>query len=58
MINANNIGSISRIEKNKKGQAEVIRKFGPIGMIDDFLNNKESNGCKVSDQGKIRTLST
>jgi hypothetical protein len=58
MINANNIGSISRIEKNKKGQAEVIRKFGPIGMIDDFLNNKESNSCKVSDQGKIRTLST
>ncbi len=58
MINANNIGSISRVEKNKKGQAEVVRKFGAIGMIDDFMDNKESNGCKVSDQGKIRTLST
>lgn len=49
LINANNIGSISRVEKNKKGLAEIVKKFGPIGMIDDFLDNKESNGCKISD---------
>jgi len=49
LINANNIGSISRVEKNKKGMAEIVKKFGPIGMIDDFLDNKESNGCKISD---------
>jgi hypothetical protein len=35
MITANNIGSIARVEKNKKGQAEIIRKFGAIGIIDD-----------------------
>ena len=58
MISANNIGSISRVEKNKKGQAEIVKKFGPIGMIDDFLNNKDSNSCKVSDLGKVRTVST
>jgi hypothetical protein len=58
MISSNNIGSISRIEKNKKGQVEIVRKFGPIGMVDDFQNNKESNSCKISDIGKLRTLST
>ena len=58
MITANNIGSIARVEKNKKGQAEIIRKFGAIGIIDDDQDNKASNGCKVSDLGKIRTVST
>jgi hypothetical protein len=49
MITANNVGSIARTEKNKKGQVEIVKKFAPIGIIEDFLNNKDSHECKVKD---------
>lgn len=35
-----------------------MSKFNPIGMVEDFTSNRESHYCKVSQQGKVRTVST
>ncbi len=58
MISANNVGSITRTATDKKkGNVDFVKKFTPIGIVDDFQNNKESHNCKLSEQGRIRTLS-
>lgn len=58
MIAANNVGSITRtVTDKKKGNVDFVKKFSAIGIIDDFQNNKDSHNCKLSDQGRIRTLS-
>lgn len=58
VINAHNVGAISRVCKDeKKGTVEFVSKYHPIGLIDDFMRNKESNSCKVSQHGKVRTVS-
>jgi len=58
MISANNVGSITRtVTDKKKGNVDFVKKFTSIGLVDDFQNNKESHNCKMSEQGRIRTLS-
>ena len=57
MIFSSNIGGIMRLNKDKKGKIEFVNKFNPIGIVEDYANNNESNNCKLSLIGKIRTVS-
>ena len=41
----------------KKGTIELVSKFNPIGLVEDFTHNNDSHGCKVSMSGKVRTVS-
>ena len=47
-ITTNNVGSITRVVKDKKGQPELVSKFNAIGIIEDYVNDRESHGCKLS----------
>lgn len=58
MISTHNVGSISRVCKDeKKGTVDFVCKFNAIGLVDDFMRNKDSKSCKISQQGKVRTIS-
>jgi hypothetical protein len=49
MISAHNVGSITRVCKDeKKGKVDFVSKFNAIGLVDDFIRNKDSNSCKIS----------
>ena len=57
MIHATNIGTSSVIRKDhKKGKVELMMRYTPIGVIDDYLDPKEADGSKYSMLGKARHL--
>ena len=45
------------MKDHKKGTVDLLTKYTPIGLVDDFLHPQENNGSKFSLQGKIRNLS-
>jgi hypothetical protein len=58
MIHATNIGTTYAIRKDlKKNKTELLTKYTPIGVVDDFLDPKENNNSKFSMEGKVRNLS-
>jgi hypothetical protein len=57
MIQSTNIGVLNTLRKDqKKGTTEIITKFTPIGMVDDFQNSNECNKSKFSMHGKSRHI--
>jgi hypothetical protein len=58
MIQSTNIGVLNTLKKDqKKGTTEIMTKFTPIGMVDDFQDANECDKSKFSLQGKARHLS-
>ncbi len=45
------------MKDHKKGTVELLTKYTPLGLVDDFLDSKENNGSKFSMEGKVRNLS-
>jgi len=43
----------------KKGalKIDLITKYNPVGIVDDFLDPKENNNTKYSIAGRARNLS-
>ena len=41
----------------KKNKIDLITKFTPIGVVDDFLDPKEDQNSKFSMLGKVRNMS-
>lgn len=57
MIHATNIGVQHVVVKDhKKKTAELVTKYKPIGMVDDFYDSKENDNSKFSIEGKKRHL--
>jgi hypothetical protein len=49
LIQATNVGTTQVIRKDpKKGKTELLTKFTPIGIVDDFLDPNENNASKFS----------
>lgn len=58
MIHSTNVGVMQTLKKDlKKKTTEIVTKFTPIGIVDDFQNASDCNGSKFSMQGKARHLS-
>lgn len=58
LIQTTNVGTISLIRKDhKKKKTEILTKFAPIGVVDDFLDPKEQKGSKFSMEGRSRLMS-
>ena len=57
-INSTNVGTTYAIRKDlKKNTTELLTKYTPIGVVDDFLDPKEQHSSKFSMEGKVRNLS-
>ena len=44
--------------KKKVPTLEVVTKFTPVGVVDDFVGDNEENGSKYSQLGRVRTVSS
>ena len=44
--------------KKKVPTLEVVTKFTPVGIVDNFVGETEENGSKYSQMGKVRTVSS
>jgi hypothetical protein len=57
LISANNIGTTQVIRKDyKKNKVELLTKYTPIGIVEDFLDPSENNNSKFSLDGKTRHI--
>lgn len=44
--------------KKKTPTLEVVTKFTPVGIVDDFVQDNEENNSKYSQLGKVRAVSS
>lgn len=56
-IQSANVGITQSIKKDyKKGKTELLTKYTPVGVIDDYFDSKEADGSKFSILGKVRNM--
>ena len=46
------------MSKKKVPTLEVVTKFTPIGIVDNFIEENEVNSSKYSQLGRVRTISS
>jgi hypothetical protein len=58
LIPTANVGTLQVVRKDyRKKKTEVLTKYTPIGIVDDFFNPNEEKGSKFSMEGRARLMS-